>query len=770
MFGPCRQQREVDLVALQVPGLLVQVQRHPVAEPFQSEPRSHAVGAGGVASKADLLAVPVKKEALTRGQQGAQTRARRNADRPELVSVTDLGNNILSSSQLVAHLHGRPEWQDCKHKVRVVWQNQQRVASKVQCAEGAACPFVWHCTYFLTSLGHAAGTLLITSTGKHDHAKPEVGSGRPAKLWTPRQLGDACHYMASTEKGQRSARQLQEHMVAKKHAAGSLPTLEQMSTWMQNHSRKRRDPSSKQVTAAGQEVAPTQIALEDWPRCGKALEDLYLLGPQVVSAAEVFVPFTCRGMLSRLSHYSEEFVNLAVDAKMKVLDRGAGVATVSLLVKDGLRCTDVGAGAGRVPFTTRAVPFLQATMHQETTANYVRLFRVAAELWEACHPSRPPLRECVRQLHKDFAPSIETAWQEVFPNSRPCDDWFHFRQKRRELESRCKKLELKGGRYCKVNADWLMACLEDVRLAPTLPFFSEAWGGMLKRLEAMDEGTVQAWLRSQYTLPVPPMLRQATSSAATCRFASFWVGVCGIWPGSGSGNESAESLHLAWQRQLASLGGKGNVVTSLKTMQELYKKWASFFRWHEADELRALPDKTDADLLNGDLLQRGGRSTAYDLCRAHELEPVCVQEALACGGTLLAMPLSAERLPLDREAAGLGLAVLRAEPAKTQSAFLCAGVLQPSPPGGPTLRLGAYKRLFSQLAYVWVRPEGPLLCSCRFFALHAQCEHVLFARAQSWPCRPPDISFEELPRKRKAGARGAAGGAPKKGRVVKTLD
>ena len=143
-----------------------------------------------------------------------------------------------------------------------------------------------------------------------------------------------------------------------------------------------------------------------------------------------------------------------------------------------------------------------------------------------------------------------------------------------------------------------------------------------------------------------------------------------------------------------------------ETMQELYKKWASFFRWHEADELRALPDKTDANLLNGDLLQRGGRSTAYDLCRAHELEPVCVQEALACGGTLLAMPLSAERLPLDREAAGLGLAVLRAEPAKTQSALLSAGVLQPSPSGGPTLRLGAYKRLFLQLAYVCVRPEA----------------------------------------------------------------
>ena len=99
-----------------------------------------------------------------------------------------------------------------------------------------------------------------------------------------------------------------------------------------------------------------------------------------MSSAEVFVPYTCKGMLSVLSRFQEEEVNLAVDAKMKVLEGGAGVATLSLLVKDGLSCTDLNLGAGRVQgkaFTSRAMPFAQATMHQETSANYTRLFSAA---------------------------------------------------------------------------------------------------------------------------------------------------------------------------------------------------------------------------------------------------------------------------------------------------------------------------------------------------------------------------------------------------------
>ena len=182
----------------------------------------------------------------------------------------------------------------------------------------------------------------------------------------------------------------------------------------------------------GRRRYPTQLAVR-WRQLALAWMCLLLLRPRVVSAAEVFVPYTCQGMLAALKRFAEKNVNLAVDAKMKVLEGGA---TLRLLAKDGLRSADVSASAGRVQgkaFTTRAVPFAQATMHQETAANYLRLVAVAEALWAQSCPERPPLKHCVRQLHKDPAPAIEAARRDAFPNSRPLDDWFHFKQNRKEL-------------------------------------------------------------------------------------------------------------------------------------------------------------------------------------------------------------------------------------------------------------------------------------------------------------------------------------------------
>ena len=366
LFGPCEQGREMDLLALHVPGLFPEERTTPLPSTENKESSSNAAAA---------VSDDVKVE-LTRGQRGAQTRACRNAERPEFVSCSDLGAGILPQSSLVSVLHKRPEWQDYKRKIRVVWKNDTRVAVNVTCAEAAGCSFLWHCTYFLQTVGHPAGTLLITSTGEHLHAVKD-GSAllqRPAKLWTPRQEAEACRYMDSSEKGKRSAKQLQAHMLSNKHPASALPTIEQLRVWMKNYcSKQRRHAQAGRPAAAGTEVAPTQVALDDWPREGDAQEDLYVLEPVVVSSAEVFVPYTCKGMLSVLSRFQEEEVNLAVDAKMKVLEGGAGVATLSLLVKDGLRCTDLNLGAGRVQgkaFTSRAMPFVQATMHHKLHAPF----------------------------------------------------------------------------------------------------------------------------------------------------------------------------------------------------------------------------------------------------------------------------------------------------------------------------------------------------------------------------------------------------------------
>ena len=56
---------------------------------------------------------------------------------------------------------------------------------------------------------------------------------------------------------------------------------------------------------------------------------------------------------------------------------------------------------------------------------------------------------------------------------------------------------------------------------------------------------------------------------------------------TGSGNEPAEAVHSAWQRQLEALNGKGGVVTILNTLQNLHGTWkrsplTSIFDPHKA--------------------------------------------------------------------------------------------------------------------------------------------------------------------------------------------
>ena len=168
----------------------------------------------------------------------------------------------------------------------------------------------------------------------------------------------------------------------------------------------------------------------------------------------------------------EREVQVGVDTKMKNLERGHGVATLNILVKDQVRNTTLKHGSGKRvqgrAYTTRAVPFPQAVMSDEGTENHVRLFRLACELWSHAKPDSPPLAELVTQVHKDFAPGIEAARRRaarvpiavaacllspcscalplefpLMPSAQTglsdCDDWFHFKQERKTLESKCRK-------------------------------------------------------------------------------------------------------------------------------------------------------------------------------------------------------------------------------------------------------------------------------------------------------------------------------------------
>ena len=222
--------------------------------------------------------------------------------------------------------------------MHIAWKNAVHIVRNISCRESPDCPKRWRSTYFLQNLGHAAGTLLITTFAEHERGEGVAGA-RPGKLFTPKQQQATQQYLELTPKGSRNAQSLRDHLLSKGLKSADLPTLEQFSAWMKN---QKRTPVSQQQrqSDAGVTVAPTVAALSD--RSGETVDALYLLEGFVhVSEQRVFVAYTCRGMLATLRRYVGDVVHLAVDARMKVLTGGMGVATLSLLVKDGLRNTNL---------------------------------------------------------------------------------------------------------------------------------------------------------------------------------------------------------------------------------------------------------------------------------------------------------------------------------------------------------------------------------------------------------------------------------------------
>ena len=203
-------------------------------------------------------------------------------------------------------------------------------------------------------------------------------------------------------------------------------------------------------------------------------------------------------------------------------------------------------------------------------------------------------------------------------------------------------------------------------MTPTKALMIELWAAFLLRLRALKEEAVAAWLRQHYT---------CADGAA-----SFWVGAFGVHPGTGSGNEPAEAVHAAWQRQLEALGGKGNVVTSLTVLQKLYRTWRRLYCWESDSALSCLPEKTDPSMLAGETLARAGRSTAKELFAAHTAGvPVQYHLRWSDGERLASFAQSlSETASLDAAAAIHGLRVLTAASDEARRESLRhAGVLQP---------------------------------------------------------------------------------------------
>ena len=190
----------------------------------------------------------------------------------------------------------------------------------------------------------------------------------------------------------------------------------------------------------------------------------------------------------------------------------------------------------------------QAIFYAETKANYVNLFDACCDLWTARHPNKKPLQQQMSlQLHKDFHPSIEEARRHVWPLSRPCDDFFHFKEKSHTtMQAKCQLVSRKG-KFVKKYVHFALEVINILRFVPTLPLFSWLWKAFLATLRRLGEPTLADWLQT-YERPMPAIFQGHHSPDII--FVSFWVGFDGILPGSGSGSEPAEAIHSSWQREL----------------------------------------------------------------------------------------------------------------------------------------------------------------------------------------------------------------------------
>jgi len=459
-------------------------------------------------------------------------------------------------------------------------------------------------------------------------------------------------------------------------------------------------------------------------------------------------------MFDTLSRYTGSDITLAVDTNMQALDRGMGVATLSLLVKDELRPTHLpkmGAGC-RTQSSAWTSHGMQAIFYAETKANYVNLFDACYDLWTARHPNKKPLQQQMSlQLHKDFHPSIEEARRHVWPLSRPCDDFFHFKEKSHTtMQAKCQQLVSRKGKFVKKYVHFALEVINILRFVPTLPLFSWLWKAFLATLRRLGEPTLADWLQT-YERPMPAIFQGHHSPNII--FVSFWVGFDGILPGSGSGSEPAEAIHSSWQRELNQLGGRGNIGHALHVLQKLYTDhWQHWYSWTASTPLAFVPPTQDPQLVNGTALTRAGRTCAANFAKLAPTDLYVLQQCNDC--SWVAFASAAAVSPLNR---ALTLKVLQVliHPA-TLSARSLPDLFTPD----GNLCLQSFKFHFEHVVYLKVRPTS-ILCSCPAAAMHAQCEPSTFLRSLGLPNFPqPPVILTALPSSRKRTGRPTKSDAP----------
>ena len=727
-------------------------------------------------------AVPTSSTPAATSSQGNRDDAKSHSPLPP----DTISDPVRSQGDVARHLAMHAACKHFRHRIHYSHYDATKFTFRVLCLEGSAvCPYQVNATYFRQPAGYKAGTLLLTAVGEHNGHE---GSARSGKVFTNAQEAAALAFLAD---GGRSPKLLHQKLSTDCPGA-HLPDMRQLTQWLHRAKSTAAAGAAKPEPIDRNRVTPLAVELSQWNRDSAStasLADLCTFHDQIrLDSDDVFVPFACRGMFQTMRRWSGSVVCLVVDVKMKVLEHGRGVATASLLTKTGLRNTRLGEGRKQgKACASRPFPLVQAVVGSESHDLMVSFFRLLCDVWDTHAAHCVPLCDHVVQVHKDFAPGLESARRACFPRSRACDDFYHFSQKHKELESRLLQTDLVAGKFQKKHLAWLQALLASLRLLPRISIFDACWRGLLVRLQEMDETVVSAYLDRTYTMEVPEsLLGDPQEYLPEQRFAGWWVGCYGIVAGTGCGSNPAEAIHSAWQSKLDSVGGRAPLAEVLGVMQNLYADhWASNFEWESEASLSLEAVDIDPTHLQGvQTLNAVHRSPATELFRSHtELSPSYFIYDIDTDLSIVAVRMSCYASILSEDTAKNGVQLLVCAPTQVPQFLEDAHVLRPTE-SGLAFQYGPCKKLFDNIAYVTVQ-RTKLTCTCLAHALWRGCEHVLLCRSLTFSHREADISLENVrlskPRGRPPGSRvkGAAKGksqpntAPKKvrkpGKVIREL-
>jgi len=538
-------------------------------------------------------------------------------------------------------------------------------------------------TYYRCHVGLPPKTLVIQSVGTHNHAG-DSHVYDAVRIFTPKEEVVAKKYLRQT--APLTKKGLKNFLISYGIEESTLPKDDRIGRWLRNH----RPPKAPHAPAQPRHEI-VRRALQEWPTAmPEDISDLYLPSqlPYLMSGDRVCIPFTCKGMQATMRRYEDADVAMFIDEKMKCMAHGWGVVTASICVKDELRRTTLRRGVGgRVQarmYTSHALPVLQAVVHFEETGNLVHFFNLLKLQWAEACPARAPLEDVLVQLHKDFIASTEAARIHCFPGTRPVNDFFHLMEKKPKIDAKLRHLEQQGSNHVKRWMGWVLHALGATRHLPTVDIFSKVWGGFLRRLEQKGEMDLKMYLgpggRAPYSiLTTVQELREKygvtavhPSDEARLIFAPHWGGIGSIMPGTDCGDQPQEAFHRPWQGQLEVLGSQAAATEVLGTMQALFREWSERLAWSGQQPLSYKPPADDDRLLQGPLLKKLGRSTAFELFDAQKTQTVHVVLDASADLQIVAVARTAETR-FDVEAASVGSRMMTMYGSPLEEALAAAG-------------------------------------------------------------------------------------------------